>query len=200
MNLFYYRPQRKCGQGNVFTGVCLSTGGVPASVHAGMPYPPDQGDPPSGPGRPPHYQADPPGPGRHRPGPGRHPPRPGRPPWDQADPPGPGRSPWGQADTSPGPGRPPSPREADSSIRSTSGWYASYWNAFLLKKLSQNLIFHNKLCSYINKINQFTHSTNHNKNPYEQKVSWKWAAQIVTVADAGGAEGAMPPQPCENKS
>ena len=26
---------------------------------------------------------------------------------------------------------PPSPREADSSIRSTSGRYASYWNAFL---------------------------------------------------------------------
>ena len=24
---FYYRPQRSCGQGNVFTGVCLSTGG-----------------------------------------------------------------------------------------------------------------------------------------------------------------------------
>ena len=23
----YYRPQRSCGQGNVFTGVCLSTGG-----------------------------------------------------------------------------------------------------------------------------------------------------------------------------
>ena len=30
-----------------------------------------------------------------------------------------------------GPGRPP-PREADSRIRSTSGRYASYWNAFLL--------------------------------------------------------------------
>ena len=30
----------------------------------------------------------------------------------------------------PGPGRPP--READSSIRSTSGRYASYWNAFFL--------------------------------------------------------------------
>ena len=40
------------------------------------------------------------------------------------------------ADTSPGadtpPGsRPPPPREADSSIRSTSGRYASYWNALL---------------------------------------------------------------------
>ena len=36
-----YRPQRSCGQGNVFTDVCLSTGGrVSASVHAGMPETP----------------------------------------------------------------------------------------------------------------------------------------------------------------
>ena len=51
-------------------------------------------------------------------------------PRDQADPPGPGRH------TPPGPGRPPrtrqTPRKADSSRRSTSGRYASYWNAFLL--------------------------------------------------------------------
>ena len=32
----------KLGQGNVFTGVCLSTGGGSASVHAGIPPPPDQ--------------------------------------------------------------------------------------------------------------------------------------------------------------
>ena len=45
------------------------------------------------------------------------------PPPDQADPPpGPGRHP-------PGPETPP---EADASIRSMSGRYASYWNAFLL--------------------------------------------------------------------
>ena len=45
--VFYYRPQRSCGQGNVFTGVCLSTGGrVSASVHAGMPYPPRMESPP----------------------------------------------------------------------------------------------------------------------------------------------------------
>ena len=53
---YYYRPQRSCGQGNVFTGVCLSTGGrVSASVHAGMPDPPppDQADTPPGPGRQP---------------------------------------------------------------------------------------------------------------------------------------------------
>ena len=85
----------KLGQGNVFTGVCLSTGGrVSASVHAGMPDPP---------------------------------PRPGTPP---------------RADTPPGPGTPPRsrlppgtrhtpPPGADSSIRSTSGRYASYWNALL---------------------------------------------------------------------
>ena len=36
----------KLGQGNIFTGVCLSTegGGVSASVHAGI-YPPDQTPP-----------------------------------------------------------------------------------------------------------------------------------------------------------
>ena len=61
------------------------------------------------------------------------------PPRDQAD------TPLDQADTPqtrqtpPGPGRhpprtrPPSPREADCSIRLTSGRYASYWNAFLFE-------------------------------------------------------------------
>ena len=62
--------------------------------------------------------------------PTRHPPDetpPGsRPPWEQpsplgADPP----------HQTPPPGADPPPREADSSIRSTSGRYASYWNAFL---------------------------------------------------------------------
>ena len=82
----YYRPQRSCGEGNVFTGMCLSTGGgrVSASVYAGMP--------------------DPPRPGRHPlPRPGRHPP--------------------GTRQTP--------PQVADSSIRYTSGQYASYWNAYL---------------------------------------------------------------------
>ena len=94
------------------------------SVHrGGLPqcmlgyHPPDQAEPPG---------ADTPQ--------SRHPPRsrapqtrqtpPGAdtPPWEQT-PPGPGRHP-------PGPGRPPH-RVADSSIRSMSGRYASYWNAFL---------------------------------------------------------------------
>ena len=48
-----YRPQRSCGQGNVFTGVCLSTGGrVSASVHAGMPDPPRTRQTSPGPGTP----------------------------------------------------------------------------------------------------------------------------------------------------
>ena len=68
------------------------------------------------------------------------------PPPDQADtpqtrqtPPGPGRHPPDQADTPPRPGRPPPPPDqADSSIRSTSGRYASYWNAFLLSLLQKS--------------------------------------------------------------
>ena len=71
------------------TGVCLSTGGrVSASVHAGMPTPRVQADPP-------WTRQTPPGPGRHPPGPGRHPPRIRQtppqtrqtPPQDQAHPP-----------------------------------------------------------------------------------------------------------------
>ena len=83
LNSACYRPQRSCGQGNVFTGVCLSTGGgrVSASVHAGMTDSPDQA-----PGRhTPRDQTDTNDPA-DRPRPGRHPPRPGRPP-------GPGRPP-----------------------------------------------------------------------------------------------------------
>ena len=128
-NTYYYRPQRSCGQGNVFTGVCLSTGGgcLPQCI-LGCHTPPDQADTPLD-------QGDPPGLGRHPPG-TRQTPR------DQADPPGPGRPPRtretpprDQADP-PGtrqttPRTRQTPWEADSSIRSTSGRYASYWNAFL---------------------------------------------------------------------
>ena len=95
----YYRPQRSCGQGNIFTPVCHSfcSQGGSASVHAGIPpcppvpgrHPPDQADTPPGPGRHPP-QTRPPGPERHPPGPGRHPPDQAYipPPLDQADPPG----------------------------------------------------------------------------------------------------------------
>ena len=63
----YYRPQRSCGQGNVFTGVCLSTGGEGVCLSAcwdaipprmetplgwrtppGMENPPWDGEPPLG--------------------------------------------------------------------------------------------------------------------------------------------------------
>ena len=45
------------------------------------------------------------------------------------DPPG-DQTPWGPEP--PGADTPPLPGEADASIRSMSGRYASYWNAFLL--------------------------------------------------------------------
>ena len=72
----------------------------------------DQADPPPTRQIPPD-QADPP-----PPGPSRTPPQ-----TKENTPPGTRQIPPDQAD--------PSPREADSRIRSTSGRYASYWNAFL---------------------------------------------------------------------
>ena len=137
-----YRPQRSCGQGNVFTGVCLSTGGgvcLSACWDARPPQTrqtPRTRQTPPGPGRPPPDQADPPTQTRQTP------PRPGRPPQTRQTPLEQADTPPEQVDT-PLPGRPPQmrrtppeqadpPREADSSIRSTSGRYASYWNAFLL--------------------------------------------------------------------
>ena len=112
---YFYRPQRSC-EGYVFTGVCLSTWGVSASVHAGMPPPWEQTYPRSRhpPGRPPWEQTP-------------HPPE-QTPPWEQTppeqtpSPPGadtpPSRPPWEQT---------PPPRDGHC-----CGRYASYWNAFLL--------------------------------------------------------------------
>ena len=48
---YFYRPQRSCGQGNVFTGVCLSTGGEGVCLSACW----DVMTPP-GPGRPPRIR------------------------------------------------------------------------------------------------------------------------------------------------
>ena len=141
----FYRPQRSWAK-VIFSQACVKN-----SVHGGgggcLPQcmlgytPPRPGRHPPKPGRhppksrppwtrqtPPQTRQTPPRPGRHPPRPGRHPPEQtpldqvDTPP-DQADPPGPGRPPPDQADTP--------PPEADSSIRSTSGRYASYWNAFL---------------------------------------------------------------------
>ena len=60
LSICYYRPQRSCGQGNVFTGVCDSVHGreVSASVHVGIPDPPGsrhapRADPPPGADTPP---------------------------------------------------------------------------------------------------------------------------------------------------
>ena len=93
--------------------VCPRGGGCLPQCMLGCHTPPDGGTPP-GPGRPP--------PGTRQTPPGTR----QTPPGDQADPPG-WRTPPGTRQTPPGPGRPP----ADSSIWSTSGRYASYWNAFL---------------------------------------------------------------------
>ena len=75
----HYRPQRSCGQGNVFTGVChsfCSQGGRgSASVHAGIPPPGTRQTPPGTRQTPPGSDT-PSGPGRHPP----PPPGPGRPP------------------------------------------------------------------------------------------------------------------------
>ena len=82
MHSCYYRPQRSCGQGYVFTGVCDSVhrGGLwrtpPGPRRTPSPgtkeNPPDQVDTP-------RTKENPPGP--------RRTPRPGRPPQDQGEPP-----------------------------------------------------------------------------------------------------------------
>ena len=109
ISLTCYRPQRSCGQGNVFTGVCLSTGGrVSASVHAGMPDPPrsgrppwDQADTPWTRKTPPQDQADTPPDQADTPPDQADTPPDQTPPRDQADPPRPGRHPPDQAETHP---------------------------------------------------------------------------------------------------
>ena len=111
MEVCYYRPQRSCGQGNIFTPVCHSVnrGRGSASMHAGIPTkpprtrqtPPVRHQPPR-PHRPPRSDTPPPTPpgsdtnppGSDPPRSDTTPPRPGRPPGsdstppDQADPPG----------------------------------------------------------------------------------------------------------------
>ena len=45
----FYRPQRSCGQGNIFVPVCHSVqGGVSVSVHAGIPLPQEETPTPPG--------------------------------------------------------------------------------------------------------------------------------------------------------
>ena len=136
-----YRPQRSCGQGYVFTRVCDSVhrGGLQAgrTPLAGGKAPQTRQTPPAGGRNPPTRQADPPAGGRTPLDKADPPGKREEPPWDQADPPWQEREtpPWTRQ-TPPAGGRShpqtrQTPREADSRIWSTSGRYASYWNAFL---------------------------------------------------------------------
>ena len=106
--------------------VILSTGGVSAEP------PPGTKETPPAPRRPPRTRENPP---RDQ----ADPPRPRRPPRDQGDPPPTCREtprdqgePPGTKETPPAGRTPPPLREEDCSIRSMSGRYVSYWNAFLL--------------------------------------------------------------------
>ena len=103
--IHFYRPQRSCGQGNIFTPVChsfCSQGVLPQCMLGYHPPPtPRPGRHPPG-----TRQTPPPGADTHSP-PGDQ----ADPPWDQADPPG-SRPPWTRQ-TPPGPGRPPPPDQAD---------------------------------------------------------------------------------------
>ena len=135
----------KLGQGNIFTSVCqefcpqgAGEEGVCLSACWDTPPPRDQAHPPPGPGthtpltshHPPRADT-PPGPGTPPRTSHHHPPR------DQAHPPRTRHTPPRTRHTPPRDQAPPHPRsrppprEADCSIRSTSGRYASYWNAFL---------------------------------------------------------------------
>ena len=122
---YNYRPQRSCGQSNIFTPVCHSVHrGVSASVHAGIP--PPGADSPSSrhqPGSRHPLEQTPPLPQEQT-----HPPRADTPPEQTPNP-----QPHPPEQTPPGADTPPeqTPPGADSGIRSMSGWYASYWNAFL---------------------------------------------------------------------
>ena len=116
--------------------VILLTGGVLRRTP-----PPDQADPPLGPRRPPQTKENPPRTRQTPPDQGKpthpprrtkeNPPKPGRTPLppDQGEPPLP--PPPGTKENPPDQGEPPPPREEHCSIRSMSGRYASYWNAFL---------------------------------------------------------------------
>ena len=113
-----YRPQRSCGQGNIFAPVChyvhRGEGVVSHKVLRQRQNPP--------PGQGTHPQSRPPPPDQTHTPLNQTPPPQTRhtPPLDKAHP--------------PTRHSPPPPREADSGIRSTSGRYASYWNAFLFCK------------------------------------------------------------------
>ena len=103
-------------------------------------------------------------------------------PRDQADPPD-------QADIPPGPGKPPRPgrppphpQEADSSIRSTSGRYASYWNAFLFKSANSCTREH---AVTTHRIRQFMHDLSYILNCFIWYLPFlKWLKMIWLVNES----------------
>ena len=107
----FFTGRNEVGQGNIFTSVCLSTGGeyLPQCM---LGYTPPGADLP--PEQTPWEQTP-----RQQTPPGADTPQEQTPPWEQTP-----------------------PREADSSIRSTSGRYASYWNAFLYLKENWIYVLH----------------------------------------------------------
>ena len=113
----------KLGQGNIFTSVCQEFcprgGGCLPQCMLGY-TPPEQAD------HPPWTRHTTP-PGTRPPGPGTPSPQEQTPP--EQTPPRPGTPPPLGADTPPP--RADTPPRSDCSIRSMSGRYASYWNAFL---------------------------------------------------------------------
>ena len=98
----FYQLQQSCGQGNIFTPVCHSVHGGGLCLNACWDTNPPDQAPAPRNRHPQGADTPPPGTPQTRHPRTRHPPRPG------------------------------TPQEADSSIWSTSGQYASYWNAFLL--------------------------------------------------------------------
>ena len=115
--LINYRPQRSWAKVMFLqASVILSMGGCLPQCMLGCQTPPDQAPTQEHT----HPGADTPQ-SRHHTSQSRHHTPQSRPPPPRADPPG-SRHP-------PGPGTPS--LEADASIRSMSGQYASYWNAFL---------------------------------------------------------------------
>ena len=124
LHVNFYRPQRSWGKVMFLqASVILLTGGVSASVHAGIPHPLGADTPPSRhpPEQTPPWEQTPP---RSRHPQSRHPPeqtlpQEQTPPWEHSP----------QAYTPP-----PPRRRACWEIRSTRGRYASYWNAILILK------------------------------------------------------------------
>ena len=124
----------KLGQGNIFTSVCQEF--CPQGEGGGCLPQCMLGYTPPGPGTPPWSRP-----------PKAEPPRPGTPPGADTPPPDQAHHPPRTRHTTPPTRHTPTgadnpqtrhtppwsrpPREADCSIRSTSGRYASYWNAFL---------------------------------------------------------------------